>query len=109
MPSLARRSFSSSTRDFADGPSTSSWTRHRGTTRTRQQHVGRTFDEAADDLASAVFDLVEGRHQLVLGVERNFCDAWIEPPRLLDVQPALGGEDDKGALGRDHRCMRRRG
>ena len=41
--------------------------------RAREEHVGRSLDEAAHDRAARLLHLVEGRHQLVLGVERHLC------------------------------------
>ena len=68
--------------------------------RAREQDVGRALDEAADDLPAVVLHLVEGRHQLVLGVERHLGDARVDAPRLVDVEPALRGEHDERRLGR---------
>ncbi len=44
--------------------------------------------------------LVEGRHELVLGVEGHLADAREDAPRLVDVHAALLGEDDERRLGR---------
>ena len=67
--------------------------------RARQQDVGRSLDEAPNDLPAPVLHLVERGHQLVLGVEWHLGDSRIGPARVLDVDPALGCKHHEGALG----------
>ena len=43
---------------------------------------------------------MEGRHQLVVGVERHLTHARVEAPRLVDVDPALRRQHDERRLGR---------
>ena len=82
----------------------------------RQQHVGRALHEAPHDPPAAVLHLVEGRHQLVLRIERHLGDAGIRSPGLLDVEPGFRGQDDERPLGRvadagtvtNHRIVRER-
>jgi hypothetical protein len=65
------------------------------------QHVRGALDVAADDrLAAGAGHLVEGGHELVVGVERHLGDPRIGAAGLFDVQPALGREHDQGPLGR---------
>jgi hypothetical protein len=64
-----------------------------------EQDVGGALDEAANHRSAAVVDLVERRHQLVLGVEGDLGQAGEGPPGLLDVEPALGRQDHQGSLG----------
>ena len=67
----------------------------------RDQDVGRTLHVAADDgLAARARHLVERRHELVLGIERDLRDPRVPGPRLVDVQPSLRAEHDQGAFGR---------
>ena len=67
----------------------------------RDQHVGRALHVAAHDRPAVLpGHLVERRHELVLGVERDLGDPGVRGPRLLDVETALGPEHDQGALGR---------
>ena len=61
----------------------SAWSRSRG-------HV----------VAGLVLHLVEGRHQLVLRVERERGDPREVGPRRIDVQASLRREDDQGAFRR---------
>ena len=68
--------------------------------RAGEQHVGRALDEAAHDFPARLLHLVEGRHQLVVRVERHLADAREDASRLVDVEPALRGEDDERGLGR---------
>ena len=70
---------------------------HRGP---REQHVGRALHEAANHLPAVFLHLVEGGHELVLRVERNLADTREGAPRLVDVEPALRGQDDERRLGR---------
>ena len=66
----------------------------------RDQHVGRALHVAADDLPPARFGhLVERRHELVLGVERDLGEPRVRGAGLVHVQPALGAEHDQGAFG----------
>ena len=65
-----------------------------------EQDVGRALDVAANDLPAVGLQLVEGRHELVLGVERDLGQARVEAPRLPDVQASLLSEDDECRLGR---------
>ena len=65
-----------------------------------EQHIGGALDEAAHHRGAVVVHLVEGGHQLVLGVERHFRDAGVEAPGLVDVDAALGRQDDERAFGR---------
>ena len=73
-PSPARRSFSveHTVAGAFDGHRRPLGVPDRG--RAREQHVRRSLDEAADDLASVVVQLVERRHELVVGVERDLAD-----------------------------------
>ena len=50
--------------------------------------------------ASQSGPVVEGRHELVLGVERHLRPAGERPPGLLGVDADLGREDDERGLGR---------
>ena len=69
--------------------------------RAGEQLVGRALDEAADDVAARlVLHPVEGRHQLVRGVERQLRDPRIRLARRDRGEPALLAEHDEGALGR---------
>ena len=65
-----------------------------------EQDVRSSLDVAAHDLAPVILELVERRHELVLRVERHLRHARIQPPRLVDVDPALRREHDEGRLGR---------
>ena len=79
--------------------------RGQGRGRAGEHLVRRAFHEAADDVVFVlVLHPVEGRHQLVVGVEWQRRDRGEVGPRGLGVEPALRGEDDEGALGRvaDH-------
>ena len=65
------------------------------------EHVGRALDEAAHHrLARSVGHLVEGRHELVLGVERHLGHARVALAGAVEVDAALGGQHDQRALGR---------
>ena len=99
-PSPASRSFSASTRSRAPSAGTARAVGVADLRRAREQDVGRALDEAAHDLAAVVLHLVERRHQLVLRVERHLADAREDAPRLVDVEPALRGQDDERRLGR---------
>ena len=67
----------------------------------RDQHVRGALDIAAHHrLAARAGHLVEGGHELVVGVERHLGDPGVAAAGLLDVEPALGREHDQGALGR---------
>src|SRR4029453_14744699 len=67
----------------------------------RDQHVGGALDIAAHHrLALGAGHVVEGGHELVVGVEGDLGDPWVAGPGLLQVEPALGGQHDQGALGR---------
>ena len=75
----------------------------------RQELVGSALDEAADDLLPGlVGHLMERRHQLVGGVERQLGDPRVALAGSRDVQPALRGKHDQRALGRvaDHLAVR---
>ena len=66
----------------------------------RDQHVGRALDVAAHDRTAVVRGhLVEGGHELVLGVERHLGDPGQCRAGLLDVESALRPEHDQRALG----------
>ena len=66
----------------------------------REQLVGCTLDEAADDVAAAlVVHPVEGRHELVGGVERELGHAGVLMARLDRIEAALLGEHHERALG----------
>ena len=99
-PSPASRSFSARTRLAAALGGNGRAVGVADLRRPREQDVGRALDEAADDLPAAVLHLVERRHELVVGVERHLGDARVDAPRLVDVDSALGGQDDQGCLGR---------
>jgi hypothetical protein len=67
----------------------------------RDQDVRSAFDITPDDAtAPRAGHLVEGRHELVVRVERQLGDPGIGPPGFLDVQFAFSREHDQGALGR---------
>ena len=52
----------------------------------RDQHVRRALDVAAHDRAAVVRGhLVEGRHELVVGVERHLGDPRAAPPRVSSM------------------------
>ena len=68
-------------------------------------HVGRALHGhevplREDPAGEPVRTVVEGRHELVLGVERHLGAPLERIPRLLRVGAHLRGEDDQGGLGR---------
>ncbi len=81
-----------------------------------EQHIGSALDEAPHHRGAVVLHLVERRHQLVLGVEGHLGNAGVVPPGLVDVEAALGRQDDEGTFGRvadagpiaDHRVVGQR-
>ena len=65
------------------------------------QHIGRTLDKAADHLfALGILHLVEGGHELVVGVERHLGHARVHLPRAFDADAALLRQHDQRTLGR---------
>ena len=48
-------------------------------------------------LSALVLHLVEGRHQLVVGVERHLTHARVEAPRLVDVDPPFAASTTSAA------------
>ena len=74
----------------------------RASSRSRRgdQHVRRALDEGAHHrLALRVGHVVEGGHELVLGVEGHLRDPGIQPPGAVDADAALVGQHDQRALG----------
>ena len=66
----------------------------------RDEDVRGALDVAAHDRAAVVRGhLVERRHELVVGVERDLGDPGQRPAGLLDVQPALRAQHDERTLG----------
>ena len=67
----------------------------------RDEDVRGALDVAAHDRAAVVGGhLVEGRHELVVGVERHLGDPRQRRAGLVDVEPALRAQHDQRALGR---------
>ena len=65
------------------------------------EHVRRALDEAAHHrLALLVGHVVEGGHELVVGVEGHLGHPRVARPGAVDVDPALRGQHDQRALGR---------
>ena len=86
-PSPASRSFSASTCSRPSSAGTSAPSAPRIDDERASRTSGAPLTKQRDDAV----DLVEGRHELVLGVERHLGDARVDAPRLVDVEPALGG------------------
>ena len=116
MPSLASRSFSANTRR-ASPPSKPTTRLGEVRRRASQEHVGRAFHEASNDrLAGFVVHLVEGRHELVRGVERHFGDTGVvrdvsRRRRARLSRPAPPGRPRSGRRGRavtNHGVVRQR-
>ena len=65
------------------------------------QHVRRTLDKAADHLfALGILHLVEGGHELVVGVKRHLGHARVHLPCAFDADTALLRQHDQRTLGR---------
>jgi hypothetical protein len=94
-PCSPRRRFSARYRSLPS-PSTGIMVRsppngHRGS---GEELVGCALDEAPHDVGTVlVGHPVEGRHELVVGVERQHGEPWVLLAGPGDVDAALGGEN----------------
>jgi hypothetical protein len=72
-----------------------------------QHHVRRPFHELDDPVDPAEAVVVEGGHELVVGVERHFGQSRVGPAGLFRVHAELGRQHDEGGLGRiaDHAAV----
>ena len=73
----------------------------------REHDVGRALDQLDHALRPVHGVPVEGRHELVVGVERHLGDARVGATGLLGVDAELGRQHDERRLGRiaDHRAV----
>jgi hypothetical protein len=74
----------------------------------RDDDVGGALDQLDDVLDPVERAPVEGRHELVLGVERDLGEPGVGAPGLGGVDTELGGQHHEGGLGgvTDHRAVR---
>ena len=71
-----------------------------GTRAPRQDDVGTALHQLHDPLASGERRAVEGRHELVLGVEGHLGEPRVAPARLFGVDVELGRQHHQRRLGR---------
>ena len=99
-PSPARRSFSARTRSRPASAGTAEPSASRKCDERASRTSGAPLTKQRMTFRPSVLHLVEGRHQLVLGVERHLGHARVDAPRLVDVDPALLREHDERRLRR---------